>query len=234
MSTAMTKVGNQYTRWARDPPDPNFTTVSPPRVKRVPAIRASRRVSRRAARALNALVRSVMTDVGLVGAVTHAFERTQGALQAGDVVWEARQRAALARYATRLARVLNGRQRLRVRARRALKASGFPKLTATRAAVRRAQRRVQAHGFPKRMRRMFAAVGLTAAEQDAFRAAILGRDPDARSPRSFPAMLTSRAIIRSERASAEAFQRLSDGATAGQSVRRHGSFALPTLRLGAP
>jgi hypothetical protein len=208
MSAVMAKVGNVYTRWSKDPPDPNFRKVARPRVIRVPAIRASRRVSGRAARALNALVRSVMTDVGLVGAVTHAFERTQGALQAGDAVWEARQRAALARYATRLARVLSARERLRVRARSALKASGFPKLTATRADVIRAQRRVRAHGFPKRMRRMFAAVRLTASEQEVFRAAFVGRDPGARSPRSFPAMLTSRAIIRSERASAEAFRRL--------------------------
>jgi hypothetical protein len=55
---------------------------------------------------------------------------------------------------------------------------------------------------------MFAAVGLTASEQELFRATFVTRDPRALSPRSFPAMLTDPAMISSERASAEAFQRL--------------------------
>jgi hypothetical protein len=202
------KLNAIYSQWANDPPDPNFTRVAPATRTPLPRVRASGRVSRRAAEALNALLRNMATDASLVRALTHAYERSQGALLAGDVAWEARQRAAVSRYASRLARVIRGRERLRVRARRALEASRFPTVTITRADVRKAQRRLRTHGFPKRTQRILAVVGLTPSEREQFRASLVNRDPRALRPLPFPAMLTNRAVISSERAAAEAWAQL--------------------------
>ena len=133
------KISQKLAKWANDPPDAAFTTVARPGKVSIPRIRASKRVSRRAAAALNALFRNMAKESSLVVALTHAAERDQGALAAGDLTAAAKQEAAGLRYAATLSRVIRARDRLRRRAATALKASGLRTL-ANRADLRRAQR----------------------------------------------------------------------------------------------
>jgi hypothetical protein len=202
------KASAEYALWAHDPPDPGFTTITRPVTPRLPAIRTSRRLSRRAATALKALLRNISTEGSLIRAMTQAFERSQGALQAGDTVWEAKQRAAASAYAAKLVRVIRGRAKLRRRGRAALRASRFPTLAMSRTVVMQTLRQIRRHGFPKRVRRVFATVGLTATEQARLQATVGRLAARQVNLRPFDAILSSRGLTKGEQASADAFQRL--------------------------
>jgi hypothetical protein len=165
------------------------------------------------------------TDAGLAAALTHASERSQGALQAGDSVWAARQQAAESRYAASLAGLIRARVPLRVRARATLDASRFPAVAIAAADVTRAQEEVRLHGFPGPLERALVTVGLSAAERQQFAAAFLARDPSAISARSFPAVLTTGDLNANERASANAFQLLAAATATPKPTKQGGRSA---------
>ena len=159
-----------YARWANDPPDPNYQAVAAPATTAVPRLLARRGVSTRAANAFNALTRNLADQAALTDAVRHAFERAQGAAQAGDAASEAIQEAAAARYAQELENVIRQRRALALSARSAFTSSGFPTIRFTTANARRGQRLVRTQGFPSGIRRILSSV-LTASEQAGLRAA---------------------------------------------------------------
>jgi hypothetical protein len=191
-----------YARWANDPPDPNFKAVAAPQRIALPRIKAAQRISARAASALNRLARNLANQASLTEALRHAYERAQGAAQAGDAGWAATQRAAAARYADTLRVLLRERRTLAGRARSALKASRFPTIRMTSAAVRRIQRRVRTRGFPSTVKRIQSLV-LTASERAGLRAAVLRRS--AATVGAFPGLLTSSALAARETNAANAF-----------------------------
>ena len=199
------KISQKLAKWANDPPDAAFTTVARPGKVSIPRIRASKRVSRRAAAALNALFGNMAKESSLVVALTHAAERDQGALAAGDLTAAAKQEAAGLRYAATLSRVIRARDRLRRRAATALKASGLRTL-ANRADLRRAQRMAR-RGLPASVRRALTGL-LTPSERAGVGSAARRIDPRTVKVASLAAVLTNRALIRSDRAVADAFARL--------------------------
>jgi hypothetical protein len=194
--------------WAHDPPGGDFTTIPQPESWPLPKVRASRGVSRRAARAMNELVRSIATEGSLVRAITQAFERAQAAHQASEPSAEARQLSAAVDYATQVIGVIDGRSALVARVRAALRTSALVKTRLTRADLRRIRRQIRRHGLPKQMRRTLRRIGLSAADQARLRNRLLKTDPARINLQSALAVFSDPALLRSERASADAFTQL--------------------------
>ena len=105
----------------------------------------------------------------------------------------------------RWARVIRARDRLRRCAATALKASGLRTL-ANRADLRRAQRKAR-RGLPASVRRALTGL-LTPSERAGVGSAARRIDPRTVKVASLAAVLTNRALIRSDRAVADAFARL--------------------------
>lgn len=201
------KASARYAKWANDPPDPNYKEVSTPARFRVPKLTAAGRSGRRTASALNALLQNFSDQASMAGALTHAFERTQGAAQAGDRTWEAKQRSAASLYATGLANLIRGRAGLAAHLRTALRATGERTISVNRSAARRAQRRIGTDGLSRSLSRTLARGGLTPSQRADLRADLLLRKPSAKGT-SVLTILTDPALAASERAAAEAFEGL--------------------------
>jgi hypothetical protein len=211
------KLSSVYARWANDPPDANYKASSEPAIV-LPdplRVRVARGVPRRAADALQRLLYNMADEASHIRALTHAFERSQGAAQAADVEWEQTQRSDAAASARGLVRLIGNDRRLRERAIKALRTSPALALRLPSAVVRSAQRRVRANGFPARLRRQMARAGLTERERARIRAAFLSTDPKVLSQWSVRSLVARGGVpVATQRADADAFGQLATAVTA--------------------
>jgi hypothetical protein len=205
------KLSAMYARWANDPPDPNFTTVALPDTINVPRIKPSKGISKNAAGALNALLRNLADQASYTEALTHAFERSQGAAEASDTVSEDAQRMAASRYATALAGLVPAREGLANRAGAALRASGLGRVAIGRGAVRDVKKRLRKQDFPSTMERMLDRAELSPQDLAALNTTLRKRSPGALSGTSIAALLTGSDLAARDSAAGAAFDGLAGG-----------------------
>ena len=199
------KLSARFAIWANDPPDPNFRKVAQPVKVRLPKLRSSKPFSARSAAAFNALVANMANQASLTSALTHAFERAQGAERAGDATWQAKQREAASLYASALATSIRQRAPLARSARLALERSGLPNTIIPRGVVVRAKASIRDRGFPSTVRQALTSSGLGRSDQAALRSYVVKSQARATS---FPGFLTRGSLSSSEASAANAFARL--------------------------
>jgi hypothetical protein len=147
--------------------------IAKPHVLHLPKIRPNLRLSRAAARALNAFLANEAAAAAVGTALMYSIERAQGAAIANNGSWTHRQLVAAEGYAPDLADHLRRSVALRRHAVHALRQSHFPNIRITASIVSKV-RRLLAHGVPRRLlRRSY----LTRQEAQVLRSAILSERP---------------------------------------------------------
>ncbi|HZM79867.1 MAG TPA: DUF642 domain-containing protein [Candidatus Limnocylindrales bacterium] len=132
----------------KDPPDPNFTTLSRAVVPVVETVVAAPGISPEAATALNGLIQLVADNGAQARAALAAIEKAQGAHAAHDTSWERRQQEAAAGFLRELAAGLDQLPAAMSKAGTALKAAGFPNPVLDKAAADAYVAKAKASGLP--------------------------------------------------------------------------------------
>jgi len=109
---------------AGDPSDPNFTVIATPIVATIPPIEPAGDVTQAEADAFNALFTNEAAVVGIGQAALTSANRAQGAHDAGDSNWEAKQTEAVQVYAAELGALFGSQVDLLKALRDALSAAG--------------------------------------------------------------------------------------------------------------
>ena len=155
-----------------DPPQPSYMQLPKVELPGPVSITTTSRSLRPVARAATALIQSESEYVALLAAITQGLERAQGANDAGDHRWTAKQmRAAtsLARFASDL---LHRQAALRATLAVATKASKM-QYRFSAAAIRALQARVRRHGLPPALRKALTELGWSRADLEEMRRDIL-------------------------------------------------------------
>ena len=143
---------------------------------RLPLVRPSRHISKRAAAAANAYVREVVRLAAYFRAALIARDREAGAIFADDHSAANEQNQAMIKYATEAAGLLQRLPTLAVRAQRATAGTSLA-ASATLAQVRAFAARIRANGLPAVLRRKAVAFGLSRSEQSGLATWLGSLDP---------------------------------------------------------
>lgn len=110
-----------------DPPDPNFKVIAQPVLPTIPQVSTTRGFPDKDTDAVNALDNNMAHTVALEGAFLTSINRAQGAAEAGNAFWNAKQLQAARQYAAQAAELLEAQPRLLDNLQNALQATtGFP------------------------------------------------------------------------------------------------------------
>jgi len=131
---------------AGDPSDPNFTVIATPIVATIPPIEPSGDVTQAEADAFNALFANEAAVVGIGQAALTSANRAQGAHDAGNSFWEAKQTEAVQVYAAELGALFGGQVDLLKALRDALSAAGVS-ITVTPLSVLRFEQQIAFGGL---------------------------------------------------------------------------------------
>jgi hypothetical protein len=164
---------------ARDPSDPNFTSIFTPVIPALPPVTTSDPALQPLADAINALIGKEEEGIGYAAAMQVAIDRAQGASDAGNSFWEGQQLQALARYQTALARVLNALPSLLTNFKDALLAAGVPHTSITPQNVLDTERDIALHGLSPAEIQTLVQLGATTDEINQIRNVLVVQDINA-------------------------------------------------------
>lgn len=127
LSAITALMATRLDRIAKDPADPNFTSIALPVVPSLPQqpIVAGEGITQQVADALNALFTNQEQAIGLMSAILTSLERAQGAHEVGDTFWEVRQLKVAQQYMTQLVTLLSASTELNANLQRVLQDIGF-------------------------------------------------------------------------------------------------------------
>ncbi|HVT56897.1 MAG TPA: hypothetical protein VHR45_00730 [Thermoanaerobaculia bacterium] len=131
-----------------DPSDPNFMVIATPVVPSLPPLTVQTGVTLEVANAFNALVQNDENILGYSSVILTCLNRAQGAADAGNAFWEAKQEAAAAQYESQLGTFLKTETSLLASLQSALQAENFPTIVVTPNDVLNFEKSVAASGLP--------------------------------------------------------------------------------------
>ena len=170
-------VGLALHKLARDPIDPNFRAIAPPKIPPAPRVAPGEGLSADAAKAMNTLFATQVQEIGLSRAILTAFNRSQGAHVKKQTTWERKQMLAAGAYAGQLATAMLTEARLRAAVREALDDPATPDLSVSEEDAYAFQDSLIRKGLPAQVTSTLAKLGLTGADQKELRAQIMAVDP---------------------------------------------------------
>jgi DNA-binding beta-propeller fold protein YncE len=148
-----------------DPPDPNYKVIATPSPPSLGRILAGKSFSQAEASAVDNVLAQDETTIGIVNAMRISVDRAQGAAEAGDGVWTARQESAISTYAGQLQLALTKEAALRSQALSTLRAGNFPSLNVSPQQYLNAFNQLQNSGqFPPYIEQYFMSTGMTYAQ----------------------------------------------------------------------
>jgi hypothetical protein len=159
------------------PADRNHRRTARPVRPRLPRVAPGPGLNAAAATALNQLLTAEARAFALVHACARSLGRARGASARRDVRTMRRQTQTAARYAAQAARALRGLPRLRARAAAALRSGGTAEVMTTATDIAALQASVQATGVPADLRTLLSRLGVSGADLEPVRAALLVSTP---------------------------------------------------------
>jgi hypothetical protein len=163
---------------AKDPPDPNFTHIAHSAAPRTNFLtKQLHGLPRTLTKPLGALVADEAQAIGLCQAIYVSGNRASGAALLQDVKWEARQRAAVRKYAHQLAHVLRAEVKQLLQTSRVLQAFGFSSPLVTPDNVSQFERDLSSTGLPSETVADLQALGANDATIQRIQQALVVQDP---------------------------------------------------------
>jgi YVTN family beta-propeller protein len=174
---------------ANEPSDPNFTVIATPNIPNIPPIAVGPGVTQAEVDAFNALIPNQAAFFGIgVAAVTSA-NRAQGAFDAGNSFWQARQTQAATLYLTELGSLLPQQVQLLAALHDALVAAGVS-VNFTSSDVLRFEQQIAGNGLPPQLVQDLTTFGADQATINQIKNLLIVQDINA-VPGNFPANLVS-------------------------------------------
>jgi hypothetical protein len=188
---------------ASDPSDPNYTLIAVPSIGSIPSVVPDASITQNEADAFNALFANQAAIIGTGNAAYVSGNRAQGAHDAGDSVWEARQVQAAQLYAHELGVLYANQANLLVNLRDALASAGFA-INVTPSDVLNFEYQIAYQGLPAGIASALTAYGATPGEIQQVRNLFLVQDIYATAGR-LPDALASAGLIGAFQTAADAF-----------------------------
>lgn len=188
---------------ASDPSDPNYTTIAIPSIATMTPIVPDSSLTQAQADAFNALIASQASMIGIGNAAYISGNRAQGAHDAGDAVWEAKQIQTTQLYAQQLGGLMAHETVVLGNLHDAL-ASGGISINVTPSDVLNFEYRIAYQGLPAEVTNALTAYGLNAEQINDLRKLLLVQDINAASG-TFPDALVSTNLTAAFQDAAKAF-----------------------------
>jgi len=205
---------------ANDPPDSNFTVIATPNIPNIPPIAAGSGVTQAEADALNALIPNQAAFFGIGMAAVTSANRAQGAFDAGNSFWEARQTQAATLYLTEMGSLLPQQAQLLAAFHDALVAAGIS-VNFTSSDVLKLEQQIASNGLPPQLVQVLTTFGADQATINQIKNLVIVQDINAVAS-NFPDNLVSPNLTTALQAAAQVFS--------GQTIEiKPGSSIPPTV-----
>lgn len=188
---------------AGDPSDPKYTVIAQPIIAVIQPVSSDPSISPATAAALNALNANQAAIIGIGNAAYITGNRAQGAHDAGDSVWEARQVQAAQLYANQIGVLLNKEITLLGNLKAALSAQGYS-VNVTQNDTLNFEYQLAGSGLPVNMKNALLQYGLTQDQIDVVRNLFMVNDVSVTNG-VVPDVLTSPDLIAALQSAAKAF-----------------------------
>lgn len=180
----------RYDNLAKDPFDPDFTTVPQPAPPSFPTLSPDGDLTQQIADSYNAWELNQEQQMGFIVAINTAINRANSAEIAGDSASEQKQLTAAATYAVSLATLLNNEAGLRAQLQSAIVASGFISIGIAPADVFDEEINLLFFGFSADAVQQFQNAGFTSDDIAFMLGGLYAQDPNAVAPASFPELIS--------------------------------------------
>ena len=185
---------HSYAQLALDPPDPNYKVIAKlPREPRL-SLPAGKTISASEAHAISAYQLNQEQAIALAAAASTTSDRASGALAAGDVKWEKKQLAVLAKYKKMEAALFKKQPGLLQKATTAISAAHFSTVTITQQDALNFEKNVLNNGIPTEITATLSKLGADSATIDTIRQLLFVQDTGAVAG-SFPGDLARSSIL---------------------------------------
>jgi YVTN family beta-propeller protein len=188
---------------ANDPSDPNFTVIATPNIPNIPPIAAGSGVTQAEADALNALIPNQAAFFGIGMAAVTSANRAQGAFDAGNSFWEARQTQAATLYLTEMGSLLPQQAQLLAAFHDSLVAAGVS-VNFTSSDVLKLEQQIASNGLPPQLVQVLTTFGADQATINQIKNLVIVQDINAVAG-NFPANLVSPNLTTALQAAAQVF-----------------------------